>query len=238
MVTAVGLRKRFASTLVLEGLNLAVAAGECIVLLGPNGAGKTTLLRILATVLRPTAGSLHVDGVDALRAPETARALIGMVGHGSYLYEDLTAFENLRFWATFMGQDASAGRLRAALAEVELDPVTDERVRTFSAGMKRRLALARVLLGRPRVLLLDEPFSGLDRQGRKWLRELLQGLRGDGVAIVLATHNLGGGLELASRIAVLAGGRLAVDRPASELTGDDLRSLYDSLTEGAEEAPT
>jgi heme exporter protein A len=189
-------------------------------------------------VLRPTAGSLHVDGVDALRAPETARALIGMVGHGSYLYEDLTAFENLRFWATFMGQDASAGRLRAALAEVELDPVTDERVRTFSAGMKRRLALARVLLGRPRVLLLDEPFSGLDRQGRKWLRELLQGLRGDGVAIVLATHNLGGGLELASRIAVLAGGRLAVDRPASELTGDDLRSLYDSLTEGAEEAPT
>jgi heme exporter protein A len=238
MVIAVGLRKRFASTLVLEGLNLAVAAGECIVLLGPNGAGKTTLLRILATVLRPTAGSLHVDGVDALRAPETARALIGMVGHGSYLYEDLTAFENLRFWATFMGQDASAGRLRAALAEVELDPVTDERVRTFSAGMKRRLALARVLLGRPRVLLLDEPFSGLDRQGRKWLRELLQGLRGDGVAIVLATHNLGGGLELASRIAVLAGGRLAVDRPASELTGDDLRSLYDSLTEGAEEAPT
>jgi heme exporter protein A len=236
MVAASGLRKRFGSALVLDDLNLAVRPGECVALLGGNGAGKTTLLRILATLLRPTAGSLRIGGVDALSRPEAARPFISMVGHGSYIYEDLTALENLRFWAALAGQDSTPARLRAALEAVSLDAVAGERARTFSAGMKRRLGLARVLLARPQLLLLDEPFNGLDRQGRKWLQQLVMGLRDTGTAIVFATHSLGSGLELATRVAILAAGRLAVDRSAQELSGEHLRDLYDSLVEGGEVA--
>jgi heme exporter protein A len=232
MVAANALRKRFGAALVLDDLNLAVRPGECVALLGPNGAGKTTLLRILATLLRPTSGSLSIGNIDALAQPESARPLIGMLGHGSYVYEDLTALENLRFWAMLSGQDASPERLRAALEAVSLDAVAGDRARTFSAGMKRRLGLPRLLLERKHLLLLDEPFTGLDRQGRKWVQHLLLGLRDSGATIVFATHSLASGLELASRVAILSGGRLAVDRPAPELSSADLQDLYDRLIDG------
>ncbi|MCI0548261.1 MAG: heme ABC exporter ATP-binding protein CcmA [Candidatus Rokubacteria bacterium] len=232
MISAVGLRKSFGTTRVLEGVDLQLGPGQCLVLLGPNGAGKTTLLRILATLCRPSAGSLTVAGVDALRSPEVARGAIGMAGHGSYVYEDLTAVENLRFWTALCGHDGSPGRVRAALAAVELDGVADERARTFSAGMKRRLGLARILLGEARVLLLDEPWSGLDRQGQKWLAGFLGGVRERGGTVVLATHSFGAGLAAADRVAILADGRLVLDRPARAIGREDLRSLYDSFTEG------
>ena len=233
MITAVGLRKSFARTPVIDGVSLEVPAGTCLVLLGPNGAGKTTLLRILATLVRPSSGSLTVAGVDALRSPEAVREAIAMVAHGSYVYEDLSALENLRFWATMGGHDASDGRLRAALSQVELEAVAHERARTFSSGMKRRIGLARVALGRARLLLLDEPFTGLDRQGRKWLSEFLLAFKGGGGAVVLATHSFEGALGVADRIAILAGGRLVLDQPAADLSRDDLRRLYDDLTEGS-----
>jgi heme ABC exporter ATP-binding subunit CcmA len=233
MIAATRLRKRFGAAVVLDDLSLSVGSGECVALLGPNGAGKTTLLRILATLSRPSSGSLAIGGIDALARPEAARPLIGMVGHGSGVYEDLTAIENLRFWTALSGQDASPIRLRGALQEVGLEAVAAERARTFSAGMKRRLALARVVLARPRLLLLDEPMTGLDRQGRKWLEALVLGLRTGGTAVVFATHNLGSGLDLASRVAILSEGRLAMDRPAQELSGEDVRAMYDSVTEGA-----
>ncbi|OGK89077.1 MAG: heme ABC exporter, ATP-binding protein CcmA [Candidatus Rokubacteria bacterium GWC2_70_16] len=237
MITAVGLGKSYGKTPVLDGVSLDVPAGSCLVLLGPNGAGKTTLLRIFATLVRPTAGALTVAGVDALRDPERVRAAIGMVAHGSYVYEDLTALENLRFWATMGGQDASEGRLRAALAQVELEAVADERARTFSSGMKRRIGLARVALGRPRLLLLDEPFTGLDRQGRKWLSEFLLAFKSGGGAVVLATHSFEGALGVADRIAILTGGRLALDQPAAELSREGLRRIYDDLTDSNGRTP-
>src|SRR5262245_60348687 len=232
MVTATGLSKRFGPVLVLDDLSLAMEPGECVALLGPNGAGKATLLRILATLVRPTSGSLTIAGVDALASPEAARPLIGMIGHGSHVYEDLTAIENLRFWAVLGGLDTSPGRLANALREAGLDGVASERTRTFSAGMKRRLGLARLLLRRPDVLLLDEPITGLDRHGRAWLQELVLGLRNRGTAVLLATHSLGSGLELASRVAILSEGRLALDRPVGDLSDDELRKLYDSVVEG------
>ena len=159
-----------------------------------------------------------------------------MVAHGSYVYEDLTARENLRFWETMRGGDPAPARVMAALAQVELDGVADERARTFSAGMKRRLALARVLLGQARVLLLDEPFTGLDWRGRKWVREFIQTFRATGGAAVVATHSFGGGLGVADRVGILMGGRLLVDRPA-DLSGAELHRLYESLTDGIEVEP-
>jgi len=232
MIAARSLGKRYGTTVILEDVSLDLAPGQCLALLGPNGAGKTTFLRILATLLRPTSGALSIDGFDALRDPARVRERIGMAGHGSYLYPDLTALENLRFWAIMGNGDAGEDRLRAALQQVELDGSAHERVRTFSAGMKRRLALARVLLGRARWLLLDEPFTELDQRGRKWLGEFLLSFKGDGGGIVVATHSFGSGLGVADRIAILHGARIILDRPCRDLLPDDLRRLYDSLTEG------
>ncbi len=234
MIAAQDLRKTYGSNTVIDGVSFSLDAGRCLALLGPNGAGKTTLLRILGTLLRPTSGTLRVDGEDALRSPERVRPRLGMVAHGSHVYEDLTAWENLRFWETMRGGDASPEQLTGALAQVELDAVAEERVRTFSAGMKRRLALARVLLGRARLLLLDEPFTGLDQRGRKWLGEFLQTFKAGGGAAVIATHSFGGGLSVADRIGILASGRLLLDRPAADLSSTELHRLYESLTEGAE----
>jgi heme ABC exporter ATP-binding subunit CcmA len=221
---------------VIDGVSLAVGTGQCLALLGPNGAGKTTVLRILATLLRPTTGTLRIDGVDALREPERVRPLLSMVAHGSHVYEDLTARENLRFWETLRGGDPTPARLAAALAQVELDGVADERVRTFSAGMKRRLALARVLLGQARVLLLDEPFTGLDRRGRKWLNEFLLAFKARGGAAVVATHSFGSSLGVADRVGILGGGRLLVDRATADLSAEALHRLYESLTDSVEDA--
>src|SRR5262245_33283673 len=121
MIDAIKLRKTYGPVNVLDDVSLRVGHAECVLLLGPNGAGKTTLLRILATLLRPSAGTLTVNGVDALRAPDQIRALIGMVAHGTYVYEDLTALENLRFWATMQDVHATRTVLRAALEQVGLD---------------------------------------------------------------------------------------------------------------------
>ncbi len=237
MIVAQDLRKAYGPTLVLDGVSLTLPRGQCLALLGPNGAGKTTLLRLLATLQRPTSGALAIDGVDAVRTPDRVRPLLGVVAHGSYVYEDLTARENLRFWETLRGGDTAPARLGAALAQVELDAVADERVRTFSAGMKRRLGLARVLLARARLLLLDEPFTGLDRRGQKWVNEFLLAFKAGGGTAVVATHSLGGGLAVADRVGILAQGRLVLDRPAVELSPEALHRLYESLTEAGEPAP-
>ena len=232
MIQAEHLRKTYGQTAVLDDVSLELGMGQGLTLLGPNGTGKTTLLRIVATLLRPTSGSLRVAGADAVKEPEAVRGAIDMVGHGSWVYEDLSALENLRFWAVMGSHDAGEARLRAALEEVELEASADRRARTFSAGMKRRLALARVLLGRARLLLLDEPFTGLDRAGRKWLGEFLLSFKARGGALVVATHSFDAGMGVADRVAILAGGRIVLDRPAAELGLEDLRRLYDDLAMG------
>ena len=234
MIEAAHLRKIFGPHSVLDDVTLELGAGRGLTLLGANGTGKTTLLRILATLVRPTRGALRIAGIDAVKTPDHARGVVDLVGHGSWVYEDLTALENLRFWTVMGGHDAAPARLRTALESVELDTVADRGARTFSAGMKRRLALARVLLGRARLLLLDEPFTGLDRAGRKWLSEYLMSFKARGGAFVLATHSFDAGIGVADRVAILAGGGIALDRPAAGLGLDDLRRLYDDLAMGAE----
>jgi heme ABC exporter ATP-binding subunit CcmA len=233
LIQVTGLRKAYGATLVLDGVDLTVRAGEAVGLLGPNGAGKTTLLKILATVARPTRGTARIAGHDCARDAERVRRLVGLVAHGAHVYEDLTALENLTFWRRFAGERPDGETLRGVLAEVELDDCGDARVRTFSAGMKRRLSLARLLLARPRVLLLDEPFSSLDQRARKWLEQYLQAFRAGGGAILMATHAFGRELEVAERLVILAGGRIIVDTPRGSLTTEEIHRLYALHTEDA-----
>ncbi len=224
-------RKTFGTHRVLDGLTLEVHAGEAVALLGANGAGKTTLLRILATLMRPTRGTAWVAGHDCAREPERVRPHVGLVAHGSYVYEDLTALENLRFWTGLAGLGVTRTELAAALTAVELERFAGERVRTFSAGMKRRLSLARFVLARPSVLLLDEPFAGLDQRAKKWLEEHLEAFKADGGAIVMATHSFGRELAVADRIAILAAGAIALDSPRAPLGADEIARLYRLHTE-------
>jgi len=232
LIRVTDLRKAFGAHVVLDGVALDVHAGEAVALLGPNGAGKTTLLKILATLLRPTRGSARIVGHDSVRDAAEVRRWIALLAHGAYVYEDLTALENLRFWTAMAGVAQPADRLVAALAEVELEDAAGERVRRFSAGMKRRLSLARLILTRPRVLLLDEPFAGLDQRAQKWLEQFLQAFKEQGGAMVMATHSFGRGLEPADRIAILAQGRIAFEARRADLGDDALRRLYAAHTEG------
>jgi heme exporter protein A len=226
-----GLCKVFARATVLDGVDLDVACGEAVALLGANGAGKTTLLKILATLSRPSRGTAAVAGFDCVKDADGVRRNVGLLAHASYLYDDLTAIENLRFWTALGGRPADAERVRAALGAVELDGFADERVRSFSAGMKRRLSLARLALGRPRVLLLDEPFSGLDQRARKWLEEHLRGFKERGGAVLMTTHSFARDLGAIDRVAILAAGRIAVDTGRAALDAEQIQRLYALHTE-------
>jgi heme ABC exporter ATP-binding subunit CcmA len=231
LIRVSGLVRVFGAQRVLDGVDLDVAAGEAVALLGPNGAGKTTLLKIVATLLRPTRGTATVGGHDCVRDAESVRAILGVVAHGTYVYEDLTARENLAFWIRLAGGAAARDALTGALADVHLERHADTRVRTFSAGMRRRLALARLTLRQPRVLLLDEPFAGLDQRARKWLEGWLETFKAAGGALLMATHSFGRELGAADRLAILAGGRVVLDTPRAGLDAQDVQRLYVAHTE-------
>jgi heme ABC exporter ATP-binding subunit CcmA len=226
LIRITDVRKVFGARAVLDGVSLEVRQGEAVALLGGNGAGKTTLLKIVATVMRPTAGVVSVAGHDCVRQAEAVRKVVGFAGHGAWVYDDLTARENLRFWTTLGGRRASDAELAAALAGLDLERAAGTRVRTFSAGMKRRLSLARLTLFQPAVLLLDEPFAGLDQRANKWLEGQLEAFKSRGGALLMVTHSFGRELGVVDRIAILAGGRIALDTPGAGLDADDLQRLY------------
>jgi heme exporter protein A len=208
-VRAEGLTRTFAGTPVLTGVDLTVRGGEALALLGPNGAGKTTLLRILALLLRPSGGRLALFGTDARTAPPALRRRIGYVGHESLCYPDLTAAENLAFYARLFEVPEAPRRIAELLAWAGLEAAERRPVRVYSRGMGQRLALARALLHEPDLLLLDEPFSGLDPQAVDALQERLGTLRAAGHAIVLTTHDLERAAPVATRLALLHRGRIA-----------------------------
>jgi heme exporter protein A len=215
----------------LDRIDLLVREGECVLLLGPNGAGKSTLLRILSTLARPTSGSLLIHGDDPVRADRLAvRRRIGLLSHQTYLYENLSAAENLEFYAQLYGLRDPRGAAREGLASAGLTDRAPDLVCTFSRGMKQRLAIARALMHRPDVLLLDEPFSGLDREARSLLTEQLRQARADGRTCVLATHDFGAGAPIADRLLVLASGRLVLDRSMAGLDRAGLEAVFREAT--------
>jgi len=211
-----GVVKRFGHTTALRGVDLTVPEGESVALLGANGAGKSTLLRIAATLTKPTSGSIYIRETDAAQEPEVARGSIGLLSHQSFLYDDLTAGENLQFYARLYGLADPADAARRSLDGVGLAHRSDDRVRTFSRGMKQRVAIGRALLHDPTILLLDEPFAGLDVRSRDTLIARIQESRTKGRTLVLVTHDIGQGLALSDRYALLEGGAIIAEGPSAE----------------------
>ncbi|MBI4492126.1 MAG: heme ABC exporter ATP-binding protein CcmA [Chloroflexi bacterium] len=227
-----GLRVAFGATQALRGVALDLAWGERLAIFGPNGAGKTTLLRVLSTLARPTAGEVRLAGLDPARDAQGVRRLIGVVGHQPYLYPELTASENLRYYGRLYRVPDLAVRVEAVLERVGLYQRRDEPVASLSRGMQQRLAIARAVLHDPPILLLDEPDTGLDLQAFQLLEAVLLGSPDAPRTVVLATHNLDQGLRLAGRVAILVGGRFVYEQPSAALDGQRLKELYQRLLVG------
>jgi heme exporter protein A len=210
-VAVAGLRRDYGERPALDGVGFELAAGESLVVLGPNGAGKTTLLRVLATLLRPTAGKVRVLGASLPGEAWKARGRIGFLGHEPLLYRELSGRENLRFHARLHGLrgEPAEARIAALLSAAGMERRADQRVAELSAGMRQRVAICRCVLHEPELLLLDEPDSNLDAEGRELVRELIG--PGGGRTRVLVTHDPERALPDADQVLQLgAGGRVAV----------------------------
>ena len=204
-VSTTDLARLFAGSPALAGVSLRIDGARTVALLGPNGAGKTTLLRLLSTAIRPSYGSASVDGLDVGRDADRVRERVAYVSHATGLYDDLTARENLAFAAAMYRTPEPAARVERALSDVGLADRSGERVGGFSAGMRKRLALGRILLGQPSLVLLDEPYASLDADGMEIVDQLLAAWRGAGVSVLIASH-------ASDRLAPFLDGRVVLER--------------------------
>ena len=219
------LTRTFGRRVAIRGLTFAVNDGECLALFGPNGAGKTTLLRILAGLLRPTSGAAHIGGIK-LPGGAHARAVVGLISHQSMLYSALTARENVEFTARLYGIESPRRAAIRALQRMRLDERAESPVRSLSRGMQQRVSIARAIVHEPRVVLLDEPYTGLDETGAAALTAALESLKRSGAALVLVTHHLGEGLALATHTAIMRDGRFVKHEPRGTVELDAYRDVY------------
>jgi heme exporter protein A len=215
--------KRFGAQTALRRLSLEITPGEFALLVGHNGSGKTTLLRMVASLLKPSQGRVRYTGPAAAHS-WLVREHIGLVAHHTLLYDELTAQENLRFFAQLYGLPHPARRSAELLEVAGLTSRAGDLVRTFSRGMRQRLAIARALLAGPWLLLLDEPASGLDREGAAWLARTLGGLREEKCTVLMASHGASEAVEFATRAIVIRGGAVFADSAA----GGDMRAILDA----------
>ncbi|MFJ6171914.1 MULTISPECIES: ABC transporter ATP-binding protein [unclassified Curtobacterium] len=232
-----GVRRAFrASGKVVEavrGIDLTISRGEVVAVLGPNGAGKTTTVKMAATLLEPTSGSVRVAGVDAVRQPRAARRHLGLVlGGDRGFYMRATALQNLRFFGGLQGVSGPRARARtvAVLETVGLSGRGDDRVETYSRGMRQRLHIARALMSDPELLLLDEPSIGLDPEGAEDLRNIIRRLRTNGHAVLLTTHHLRDADDLADRIDIVAGGQIVARGTSADIAAAAGIGTVTSLT--------
>lgn len=232
VLEATGIVKEYGRVVAVDGIDLALGEGEFLTIFGPNGAGKTSLLRVLAGGLRPTEGAVSVRG-DRLDFGEVEwRRHIGVLSHQGFLYGHLTLEENLRFYGSLFGLDDLKTRIPERLEQVGLADRSHFLVRQLSHGMKQRVSLARALLHDPDLVLLDEPYTGLDPYAASVLRDVLSALRDGRRTVLMVTHNLSEGLKLATRVAIQVRGRFAWEGPRSELDAEHFEHFYHEVVEG------
>jgi len=225
------LYKTFGYRVVLKDLNLEIEDGDFVAIFGPNGAGKTTLLKILSTLSSPTSGEIYINGVNPEKDRNKIRANLGVLTHESYLYENLTALENLKFFASMYDLNDIHNKSIEVLRYVGLEDRGGYIVRNFSRGMKQRLSLARAIIHNPSILLLDEPYTGLDQHGIKILNELIIKLVNEKKTIVMTTHNFYESLSLAKTSLILNQGRIVYEERNQNQNSEEFMKKYISVIE-------
>jgi heme exporter protein A len=226
MVHLKGVVKHFSTITALRGIDLELRRGCCLGIFGPNGAGKTTLLRILATLARPSAGTVRIAGYDVAKEGEKVRPLLGVLSHRTFLYGHLTAHENLQFYGRMFGLKKLAERITEVLQAVDLVTYAHQLVRTYSRGMQQRLAIARAILHYPQLLLLDEPYTGLDKHAVSRLHDLIVRLHAESCTIIMSTHDLPRGLDACDEIAIQCRGKIVYRGPSLETDVQEFEQLY------------
>ncbi len=226
-----GVVREYGPVIAVAGIDLSLERGDFLTVFGPNGAGKSSLLGLLAGALRPTRGEVFVNGARLDFGAVEWRPNIGVLSHQGFLYAQLTVAENLRFYGRLYGLDDLERRIPQRLAHVSLEDRSDALVGQLSHGMRQRLALARALLHDPDVVLLDEPYTGLDPSAAAVLRGVLTELKDGRRTVVMVTHNLGEGLALASQVAIQVHGRFAWRGSREELDRNDFERLYHRVVE-------
>ena len=226
MIQVTKLVKRFGLKAILRGLDFEVQPGEFVALLGPNGAGKTTFLRILASLSRPTLGQVSIAGYELPKEAAAVRARLGVVSHMPLLYNDLTAEENLRFYARMYGLIEAEARITEVLEMIGLVKRRTDLVRTFSRGMQQRLAIGRAVLHDPDVMLFDEPYTGLDQDASSMLDEVLKTVASQGRTVVMTSHDLARTEELATRFDILSRGVISASAHRADLGEKNLLDFY------------
>jgi ABC-2 type transport system ATP-binding protein len=241
MIAIHDLVKRYGTFTAVNGVTLDVASGEIHGFLGPNGAGKTTTIRMVAGLLKPTSGSVVVNGHDLAREPERAKASLGFIPDRPFLYEKLTAGEFLRFHGGLYGLNGTAvsGRVCEMLGLFELARWENELVESFSHGMKQRLVMCAAFLHRPQAVLVDEPMVGLDPRGARLIKDVFRRMSAQGVAILMSTHTLEVAEEMCDRISIILQGKIIASGTVPEVRAmagnpdDQLTSVFLKLTGGS-----
>lgn len=225
-IVAEGVTKSFGYIQALRGIDLKIKKGEFVTVFGPNGAGKTTLIKLLATLTKPTSGKVIIANHDIKKEPDKVRALIGVISHDPYLYGNMSALENIKFFASLYGISQPKEKAIQVIKQVGLESRMHDLVRTFSRGMQQRLAVARAIVHNPKIFLLDEPYTGLDQHGARIFGDLLNWLKTENRTIVMTTHNLPEGLEVSDRVAIIDGGKIVYESDARGIELTKFKEIY------------
>jgi heme exporter protein A len=220
------LSKSFGVLEAVRGISFGLRKGEFLAVFGPNGAGKTTLIKMLATLTRPTSGAAWVAGHNVAEASPELRREIGVISHMTCLYGDLTAFENMLFYARMYAINDPQSRASQVIDEVGLKSRMHDRVHTFSRGMLQRLSIARAIIHNPSVLFLDEPYTGLDLHSARVFKDQLAGLHTEKRTVIMITHDIGRGLEMADAVAVQVRGKFVYMQPIDNVDQDRFEDQY------------
>ena len=225
-IEARGLTKKFGYKTALRNIDIFLNEGDSLALFGPNGAGKSTLIQVLCSLLQPTSGSVRIAGLEAQRDREALHQIIGLIGHQTFLYPNLTAYENLKFYGAMYGVTRLNSRIHEVLDLVGLSEYRNDSVQNFSRGMQQRLSIGRAVIHDPVIMFLDEPFTGLDQQGSEDFIKLIRQLRERGKTVIMASHHLHLGLELCDQAAILKAGKIVYLQKVTRIAPNEFKQIY------------